>query len=656
MRRSRNILTGIAAVAAVLAFGLVAWLRPADSGPPPGLDPSQYGWAGPEAVEEARPIVDRLPTFRILDEPGVSRSASAVNVRLWHAADKIGVEIPNVRQQVGDCVSWGYRNAVAYLQCVGIATGSIRGSFHDPFPSYLYGTGRVLIGGGRLSGDGSLGAWQQEAVRRYGVLSSSAPGVPRYSGAVARKWGAPPGPPQQFVDLASDFPVETTALVTSAEDVAAAIENGYPVPICSDFGTRSFRVADGRRIAVGDGSWAHCMCLIAYDETAPSGTRYFYCLNSWGPDAHPPPLGDEPRGGFWLTWSQVDRIAKQRDSFALSNFRGFPARRIDFRILANDSAEEGGNHAQHNRGETVTDGIRRRGFKPAGPGNRLPAVVAGRRAGPADDPGGIARRGPPVIPTAGSERSDATGGDADRIHAAGVIGERSRAVQLAAATGLFHARRERAVADRVDGGAAVSDLLLHPAALPQLQAIRAGDDPRAGQAGLAGRPTADRSFAGVRGANWRTSGGRPSISSALDRLIADAALDPRGAGDRKDRRPEGDTPHQYGWIRPSDLGPDARPLDGLGPVELDERAQARQLFGPSPAELRALADRAVDRTLGQAGQAIEAKAKQLAWTAAGVAAAGCACTGAACGLMIVIAKCIGWCLMRLMRPPTKETS
>jgi glutaredoxin len=75
------------------------------------------------------------------------------------------------------------------------------------------------------------------------------------------------------------------------------------------------------------------MCVLGYDGTANSGKKYFYVLNSWGPDAHPKPLQGEPPGGFWVTWEDLDRIVKQGDSWAFSSFDGFRKTDIDWSVF-----------------------------------------------------------------------------------------------------------------------------------------------------------------------------------------------------------------------------------------------------------------------------------------------------------------------------------
>lgn len=297
------------------------------------ITPKEFrqGWAGPAAVRAARPIVEAMPTFRIV---GAAQENQRANVRLWDFVKAMngGKHLPNTPQQIGDCVSWGAKHAVDYLQCVQIARGPPASDFHPSFAPYFYGVSRVLIGERRITGDGSVGAWAAEGARRYGVLPADHAGVPSYDGRVARKWGRN-GPPDEFVQYAQQFPVRTVAPVRSADDVRDAICNGYPVTIASDWGGRMQpTVVDGRLVNERQGHWNHQMCLIGYDgETGRE--PYYYVLNSWGAEAHGTPPDGAPPGGFWIRERDVEYIVAQGDSFAFSAFAGFPSQELDFRII-----------------------------------------------------------------------------------------------------------------------------------------------------------------------------------------------------------------------------------------------------------------------------------------------------------------------------------
>lgn len=292
---------------------------------------AREGWAGPQAVAEAAAIRADMPEFQIVGDAGDNAEK---DVRLWNASLAVlGHHLPNYPQEIGDCVSFGAKNAVEYLQCSEMMIRGPPRSFRPVYPPYIYGTSRVQIGKGKLRGDGSVGAWAARAVQQYGVLAADESKVPKYAGSVAKDWGRS-GPPEWAIDAAKEFLVRTVAQVNSADDVRDAICNGYPVTIASNFGSRDFDEKDGRRVARGNGSWNHQMCIIAYDGDEKSGVDYFYVINSWGEKAHPAPLQGEPPGGFWITRAQCEKIVAQDDSFAFSGFDGFPARDLDFSLFA----------------------------------------------------------------------------------------------------------------------------------------------------------------------------------------------------------------------------------------------------------------------------------------------------------------------------------
>ncbi len=293
----------------------------------------RYGWAGPEAVKEAAPIVARMKSF-LIKGAAAGEDNSKKNVRLWDSSVAVlGKHIPNYPQEIGDCVSFGMKNAVNYLLCVQMATGPPGLEYHEAYPPWIYGGSRITIGNGRLGrGDGSVGAWAADFVQKYGVLRADLDGVPPYSGTIARQWGGGKGPPKDLFPKAADFKVHTVSQVRNADEARDALCNGYPVTIASNWGTRTITVVDGRQVAKHNDNWPHQMCLIAYDGKTGS-EPYYYIINSWGPDAHPAPKQGEPPGGFWVRKSDVDYITKQGDSFAISNFEGFPKRDLDFSVI-----------------------------------------------------------------------------------------------------------------------------------------------------------------------------------------------------------------------------------------------------------------------------------------------------------------------------------
>lgn len=303
------------------------------------------GWAeveNPGLVKEQFNLLGG--SFRNFQIVGQSRATNGGKMFLHQVVRKVlGEDTVNYPQQVGDCVAHGAKNATEYLTCaqiVQVATQqtevstadfiqSARIKWRPVFPPYYYGTGRVYVGGNRLRGDGSLGSWQAKAVMEYGTLFSDHDGVPKYSGSVARDFGRNKSSLDRWLDVAKEFPVKTTALIRRWEDFVAAIVNGYPITLASNVGFTMGPQADGfhRR----SGSWAHQMCGVGVDDN--SRDPYALILNSWG-NVHGQLKDFEtgenlPVGVLRVRRADVERILNAGDSYAFSQFEGFPEQKLD---------------------------------------------------------------------------------------------------------------------------------------------------------------------------------------------------------------------------------------------------------------------------------------------------------------------------------------
>jgi len=289
------------------------------------------GYAGarrPELVREAFSLFgDSFAAFRIVGA-GKADEEKPAQVMLWRYMREVldGEDLVNIAQEVGDCVSWGMRNATAYVQAIPVLN-RIRQSFKDTYAPYFYGISRVQIGGGRIWGDGSVGAWAAQGVLKYGAIAADGDGVPGYSGSIARSWGRS-GPPQRHVDDGKTRLVGAAANITSVHDAAEAIRNGHPLTVASNQGFRMEAAASGFHEA--SGSWAHQMALIGVDLGGDGVEPHFCMLNSWG-DVHGRirdwrnPDETWPVGTLRVRFETVARMLAQRDSFAVSAFAGFPA-------------------------------------------------------------------------------------------------------------------------------------------------------------------------------------------------------------------------------------------------------------------------------------------------------------------------------------------
>lgn len=319
-------------VCVLSVVGGIVWISTIPNETP---DTAKHGWSA-EAFEEedTQQFISQLPPFQITDENGIpiSQDNQNADVRLWDAVIAVnGQHLVNIPQQIGDCVSHAYCHAGEYLICVEMKTGPPGNEFHRLFRPYVYGISRVQIGGRKIRGDGSCVAWAVRGGKEYGVLRADAEGVPSYSGALARQWGKE-GPPRDLIEATKMYSVGISSPTRTANEVRDAICNGYPVPFgASGIGFDRVIEKYGRLVGVRSGSWSHAQCVIGYDG---SGEEPLFCIvNSWGPRAGgKSPIDGSPPGSYWITARDMEYIARQGDAFAISNFEGFKAREIDFRL------------------------------------------------------------------------------------------------------------------------------------------------------------------------------------------------------------------------------------------------------------------------------------------------------------------------------------
>jgi hypothetical protein len=285
------------------------------------------GWAGknnPQLVRDEFDLFkDDFHKFHIVGSAPIEGARSM----LWEVSRKVlGKDTENFPQEVGDCVSFGGKNATEYVQFYPIVNGDAN-EFKNIFPPYLYGCGRVFIGKGQVNGDGSLGVWQAKAVMEYGAIPTDTPNCPKYSGNIARKWGDS-GPPDEFVSVGKTHIVKSAALISSWDELVTALVNGYPVTVASDIGYDMKPRSDG--FHHNSTSWGHQMCFIGVDNRADK--PYACILNSWG-DVHGE-IKDFKTGENWpvgtlrVLKSDAEKMIKQGDTFAYSSFNAFPAQKL----------------------------------------------------------------------------------------------------------------------------------------------------------------------------------------------------------------------------------------------------------------------------------------------------------------------------------------
>lgn len=234
-------------------------------------------------------------------------------------------------QQIGSCVGWGWALSVDVLAACDVVLRNEPESYGgDVLAASIYAFSRCEVRGGpNLGGDGSYGAAAAKAVTDYGTLHlGQRYGKQLFSdqnGSRERAWGRT-GVPDELEPFAHQHRVHNVTLVQSFADAAKAIQNGYPVAVCSSQGF-SMTLKDGYLTPMG--SWNHCQMFLGVRwEPHPA----LYCENSWGNCYSGTPDASLPKpfqfSGGWMRSEICDRMLAGEDSFALAGYEGFKARKL----------------------------------------------------------------------------------------------------------------------------------------------------------------------------------------------------------------------------------------------------------------------------------------------------------------------------------------
>jgi hypothetical protein len=334
--------TGIllAAAAAILTQYLGVRIPVPPPGPPPDEPIFAMGWVDDQAA--VKKVVENLE-FKSFAETPPGRAVQGDlpdRVLLWEAQRAILGDILPSRNQgsVGTCVSFGFAGAIETSWLVDIsAKKGGRGDFKPVATEPIYALSRVEVGGGRINGDGSVGAWAAKSSADYGNLFREVYGshdLSQYSESRSREWGRR-GLPDDLEPTAKKYVCKQVAPVLTLEELDKSLFNGYAVAVCSRQGFTRERDAAG--FAKASGSWAHCMYICGYRTQPRKG---YACINSWGDQYHTGPRGEGlSNAGFWIEAPVMARMLGAKDSFAVSGPAGFevrPVDKLDWFIKANE--------------------------------------------------------------------------------------------------------------------------------------------------------------------------------------------------------------------------------------------------------------------------------------------------------------------------------
>lgn len=276
------------------------------------------GWIG---IDERQQLA--AAAFRPLSEaaPQLMQSAGSTEpIVLYKAWRDVLGKYPDYLAQVnGSCVSMGHGHGNDLLQCVEIALGEAS-DYRETHTEFIYAASREVAGILGRS-DGSYGSAAVKAMTTIGVVSREMLGSDgAYSGPREKDWGYH-GPPKKYKELAAPYKLGSAAKVTTWAELVAAVTNGYPVTICSNWGFNSPR--DEQGFCAARGTWPHCMCIagVRFDREGAC------VLQSWGPKRPQGPLGlDQPSFSFWAERGPIEKILAQDDSWALAKAADFVKR------------------------------------------------------------------------------------------------------------------------------------------------------------------------------------------------------------------------------------------------------------------------------------------------------------------------------------------
>lgn len=294
-----------------------------------------------EVVLATDKIVAEMPKFHVRGR----YTAADRRYALWKFAKQHTNEfLKYIWQLTGSCVGAGGGNMLMTLIYVEIVLGRESEIFRVLWWLFTYGRSR-FHSGIRGRGDGSTGAGWAKAITEDGVFEIDPEGYPdlpdfkevqkwlQISSNTEMDWsdGAKIAP--QWFKVGKEHLVKTAARIRSAEEGIEALINGYPLTQASNFGFRSSKVVGtpAIRLAPWDGSWSHMTYIDEYWDHPTEGEIVRWG-NNWGPDAHGPPVGDEPPGGVYITKATFDKICRNGEVYAYSAFEGFPGREINWAL------------------------------------------------------------------------------------------------------------------------------------------------------------------------------------------------------------------------------------------------------------------------------------------------------------------------------------
>ena len=299
-----------------------------------GLDQPTFAQAGEEAVRKA-----------VGADTYLYRYADAAHQKVY------GTPFEALNQgSAGTCVSFGWAAGSFIGQAVDFSTGALPSPPLEICTESIYGGSRTLARLPPVStnsgGDGSYGAAAARWVsgkckdptvggilyrQKYGTVD-----LTKYSIPLSRSWGST-GVPTVLAKEGFKHTAKSVAQVNTWQELAASLESGYPVAVCSNVGFAATNTRDEDGFLPRGGNWSHCMVAISLkyaknDNGMKRPRDGVLILNSWGGDTwvkggkNP---SDQPSGSFWIIREDAEAILRQGDSFSIGGVNGFAYRDLD---------------------------------------------------------------------------------------------------------------------------------------------------------------------------------------------------------------------------------------------------------------------------------------------------------------------------------------
>jgi len=291
------------------------------------------GWT-PNPAETER-FVSSLKYPTLSDGGPKLKAQEDKDVFLYQYLLRVCPNYHRVAQAIGSCVGHAYAGCADILASTEISVHGEAEDWHGrTLEASIYAFSRVEARGKKRAGqsDGSYGAAACKAVMDWGLLHYDVDYkgtiFTEYSGLREKQWGDT-GVPDELEPFAKKRRIRETSLVRNFDEACKAIASGFPVAVCSNVGFTFTRDSEG--FCKPRGSWSHAMAAISKRHGKRPGILIW---NSWGNNSNSGPHYPEDmpvpfRGStFWIDADVFDRMAQQGDTFTMSNYDGFPPRKL----------------------------------------------------------------------------------------------------------------------------------------------------------------------------------------------------------------------------------------------------------------------------------------------------------------------------------------